>query len=102
MIRIAPRTPKPGSILVSRVMGVADSEADAEADCEEVAVAFPLDVAEGVTVEVVRNTVTPVLVCPFEVVVKVDVTLAVVSETEVEDEEDEFEEDEDCALTREK
>ena len=36
MIRMAPSTPKPGSILVSRTMGVAEAEADAEegADAE--------------------------------------------------------------------
>ena len=51
MIRIAPSTAKPGSILVSRV-GVAEVEADAEADVVWLAVAFPLDVVDGVRVDV--------------------------------------------------
>lgn len=48
-MRMAPSTPKPGSILVSSE-GPADSVAEAEAEAAEVA--FPLAVADGVRVEV--------------------------------------------------
>lgn len=62
-------------------------EEDAEAEVVELAVAFPLDVADGDRVLVTGTTVTPVLVWPLDVVVKVEVTLLVVRDKETEEDE---------------
>ena len=98
-MRMAPKTPKPGSIRVSRTMGVADAEAEAEAD--EVAEAEV--VADALRVLVVWMTVVNVVTCEFEVVVIVVVTLVVVSDGDAVEEAEpvvEFEPEEDCAWTK--
>lgn len=82
-MRIAPSTPNPGLIFVSRVIGVGVALAVEL----PVAVAFALVVEEGVSVSVVGNTEVIVDERPADVDTKVEVKLLVVTEKDVDDEE---------------
>lgn len=82
-MRRAPRTPKAGSILVSRVIGFAVVDALAEADAVLVTLADVVGVATTVTLKIVGMAVVTATVWVPDRLKDVETTVLVVNETVV-------------------